>query len=29
MVQRSSDRSEATLHVLINWVATLEAASPR
>ena len=29
MVQRSSQSSEPTLHVLINWLGTLKAASPR
>ena len=29
MVQRSSQSAEPTLHVLINWLGTLKAASPR
>jgi serine/threonine-protein kinase len=29
MVQRSSQSSELTLHVLLNWVGTLAAPSPR
>jgi Tol biopolymer transport system component len=29
MVQRSSQNSELTLHVLLNWVGTLAARSPR
>jgi serine/threonine-protein kinase len=29
MVQRSSQSAEPTLHVLINWLGTLGAASPR
>jgi eukaryotic-like serine/threonine-protein kinase len=29
MVQRSSQSSELTMHVLLNWVGTLTASSPR
>jgi hypothetical protein len=29
MVQRASQSAEPTLHVLINWLGTLKAASPR
>jgi hypothetical protein len=29
MVQRSSQSSEQTLHVLMNWLSTLGATSPR